>query len=363
MAIYNSRKDVNLKKNPIFIDGMIAEMNKKFGYCLPMSTNLMGKLVIGNTKKTVSIGPVEAWFKTFSINVLQNERNLRPSRYVRERQTAIQGLLKQLQIFPEKQTKMCSQKRITQTDYNVDSGNPLIENNIEETWNKTKPKKTTYLNYIFLKRNQVLPKDRKNNESKRVKMTNSDTSNKTPQVDTTLKQLVLYSNGTVASPNFYDFIETEKNIVIGSLEHLTDSAFGKTFIMESDLTIVEINVFNDKQWLSTSSIELVSAIIWNNSKLKLDASVLSPNIDNEIFGENNSDPKHVEFYELFPNREISCWIIPFNVRNSHWVLAIVNLKFGFFGFSYPLSYSLADTIKYKTSFNFFTNISVQIYKI
>lgn len=354
IVIQNSN-NTGCSKNPFFVENIAVEMNKKFGFCIPLWTNVVGVHVQGNTHDTISNAPAENWFKTLSKNVLLAERNLKPTRFIRRRQAAIQGLLKQFQIFPEKQTKMCSQKRVVKDKQKKMQTklieNPIMECNVEETWDKPKPKKTTHQDYHWLKRNKALPSHTRNG-SKRIKFDNelseiptfininsnieaicTDFNENDEKVNTKELQLnnlneqnksiIFYDNGSVKNSNYYKKLASKQDIVIGSLKHLTDTAFGKTIVM-NNLTTQEYNLFNPDVWLSTSSIEFVSAIIWSNSSLKLKTNVLSSNLGHYIFCKPDQ-VKNKEFYELLPN-ESDCWIIPFNLYNIHWVLAVVNFK-------------------------------------
>lgn len=197
----------------------------------------------------------------------------------------------------------------------------------------------------------MLPTENKKGELKRVKMCDDIiNTDPPPEIEVSANVLEFNANGTVATENYYNLLPTNQNIIIGNLKHLTDMLFGK-LIMATDLTLIELNLFNDKVWLSTTSIELMSAIIWNNSKLKLETSVLSPKVGNVIFCQNNTKPMNNEFYELLPNQK--CWIIPFNIRNMHWVLAFVNFELGIFGYLDPLSNCRLDILKYKDKFEQF----------
>lgn len=69
LNIYENSKKETTTINHYYIEGIVVEMNKQFGYCIPMWTNCMGIFVTENTRKTISNGPVECWFKTLSINV------------------------------------------------------------------------------------------------------------------------------------------------------------------------------------------------------------------------------------------------------------------------------------------------------
>lgn len=169
---------------------------------------------------------------------------------------------------------------------------------------KSKPKKSTYQDYHWLKRNRVLPSDKRKGAKKvkfdneysefPISITNVEKNCNLPAVcadfnDNTDVQETNYNksnvnfnvNGSVKNSNYYRTLASKQDILIGSLNKLTDSAFGSTIVM-NNLTTQEFNLFNENIWLSTSSIEFVSAIIWKNSLLKLKTNVLSSNLGHYI---------------------------------------------------------------------------------
>lgn len=74
--------NLNLEYNKFYVLRQVVKMNKKFGSCLPLWTNLMGVFVNGNHVKTISNAPVECWFKIIKLNKLHCAKNLKASRFV-----------------------------------------------------------------------------------------------------------------------------------------------------------------------------------------------------------------------------------------------------------------------------------------
>lgn len=263
--------NTKIVKNPFYMANLIEEMNIKFGSCLPIWTNLIGKYVKGNEKSTVSNAPAENWFKLLSVNKLLKERNLRISRFVRLRQDLIQGYLKKILVMPVFQTKFTSQKSIVKdmkkrknakretnemkNNENEDAGILDDESNVEEQWSKTKPSTTTYQGYKFLKGNSTVLQ-------------------KSPPVLQSSKRnkLEFYKNGTVVNKGYYNFKQNERTILVGDLKHITSKYF-KRYRILTEVTLSELCEFDGENWLTTSSLEWMSTILSKNNKIKRDIKI------------------------------------------------------------------------------------------
>lgn len=136
--------------------------------------------------------------------------------------------------------------------------------------------------------------------------------NSSPNV--TKETIVRNAFQTIALPDYYIITNIKQKVVIGSLEHLTVGAFGRTRPCTNNLTLDELNIISNNKWLSTISLELVSAILWQKCKLEKKEFVLSPNSGHIIFNGRKDDLTQF-FIASLPNQ--TRWLIPFNIKNSH----------------------------------------------
>lgn len=166
------------------------------------------------------------------------------------------------------------------------------------------------------------------------------------------------SNGTISNSTYY--LKKQKSlsfIHIGSLKEQTKKAFGEMFT-DTEVTIQKILLFQPKTWLATESIEWVSAIWWcrlmksYSSKRLKNVRILSPNVGQYLLLPTNIRSIEPTFYNNLP-LESECWLIPFNIKGNHWVLAIVDFDKGTFSYIDPFGNTQQETQHYINTFQLF----------